>query len=289
MNKSLSGNTTEKSLNGLYNSSFDSITTKTIDNITDLQLSYLNTLTSNVQTQINNISAGVGATPNLTIGTVTSSSTIAAATITGTPTDPILNLTLKTGANGSNGSNGSDGSKGDKGNTGDTGPSGDSSGASAAAAAAVSAGVASGSAIAAAASALSADGAAATSASSAAASASEALAAEDSATLAASYARHFIASDLPPIETCNGVLRVKDTYGISDVHNLDQTGNYSNSGNITTNNIQCQGILPSGVILNIGNSSTLQINLTGYSVLVNGVPINNIYTNPYNPFNQLGF
>jgi hypothetical protein len=75
------------------------------------------------------VQGGVGATPNLSIGTVSnlSSNSTPFATITGTSLNPVLNLGLiqgqqgGQGPQGSSGSNGSDGAKGDKGDTGSAG------------------------------------------------------------------------------------------------------------------------------------------------------------------------
>ena len=61
-----------------------------------------------------------GTTPNLSIGTVTTG-TSAAATITGTPEAPVLNLTLPKGDKGDAGAKGADGAAGVKGDKGDTG------------------------------------------------------------------------------------------------------------------------------------------------------------------------
>ena len=62
-----------------------------------------------------------GATPNITIGTVTTG-TDAAATITGTAESPMMNLVLPKGEKGEAGTNGAAGAKGD---TGPAGPAGE--------------------------------------------------------------------------------------------------------------------------------------------------------------------
>jgi hypothetical protein len=49
--------------------------------------------------------------------------------------------------------------------------------------------------------------------------------AADSASLSATYARHFIASDGPSIETCNALLRIKDSSGFTTVSTFDRSGN----------------------------------------------------------------
>ena len=64
-----------------------------------------------------------GATPQLSIGTVAKGDD-AAATITGTAENPVLNLTLPKGDKGDTGATGGKGDKGDTGATGQTGPQG---------------------------------------------------------------------------------------------------------------------------------------------------------------------
>lgn len=64
-----------------------------------------------------------GATPQLSIGTVVKGDD-AAATITGTAENPVLNLTLPKGDKGDTGATGGKGDKGDTGATGQTGPQG---------------------------------------------------------------------------------------------------------------------------------------------------------------------
>lgn len=64
-----------------------------------------------------------GATPQLSIGTVAKGDD-AAATITGTAENPVLNLTLPKGDKGDTGATGGKGDKGDKGETGATGQTG---------------------------------------------------------------------------------------------------------------------------------------------------------------------
>lgn len=64
-----------------------------------------------------------GATPQLSIGTVSKGDN-AAATITGTAENPVLNLTLPKGDKGDTGATGGKGDKGDKGETGATGQTG---------------------------------------------------------------------------------------------------------------------------------------------------------------------
>jgi hypothetical protein len=68
----------------------------------------------------------VGATPNLTVGTVSATTGSPSVTITGTTDDPILNFTLKTGATGSTGATGPTGATGATGATGPKGDKGDS-------------------------------------------------------------------------------------------------------------------------------------------------------------------
>lgn len=121
------------------------------------------------------------------------------------------------GTNGTNGANGGQGPKGDQGPQGPQGPAGDSTAATAAAVAAgVSAAAAAGAAVAAASSASSASTAAT-------ASATSATAAENAAQDAASFARHFIATDAPSRETCFGQFAVSDTFG-DNVLYCDRTG-----------------------------------------------------------------
>jgi len=121
------------------------------------------------------------------------------------------------GANGANGSNGAQGPRGERGPEGPQGPAGDSTAATAAAVAAgVSAAAAAGAAVAAATSASSASTAATASATSAAA-------AENSAADAASFARHFVATDAPSRETCVGQFAVSDTFGDTVLY-CDRTG-----------------------------------------------------------------
>jgi len=190
-----------------------------------------------------------------------------------------------TGAAGSNGTNGSQGAKGDtgakgdKGDKGDTGAAGDSSAATAAAAAA---GV---SAAAAAASAVTATTAATTASTAATASAASASTAAESATTAATFAKYFIASDFPPTETCSAVLRVKDSVGISTVHNFDRNGNYTFTGGLTlssgvtnpftvnnTGDITSNSVITSNITTtNIQSSGNLNLN---FSNTLGGTTIN---------------
>ena len=142
-------------------SSITGIKTIVCDYLNDTDTTFFDNITSNVQTQINDIviatgimgpmgpTGATGATGNngtngtngtngispiLTIGLVAHDDhAIPGVTITGTTANPVLNFLLKDGINGTNGKDGSDGSKGDKGNTGDTG--GDGGGAAAGAAA----------------------------------------------------------------------------------------------------------------------------------------------------------
>lgn len=68
----------------------------------------------------------VGATPNFSIGTVTSTpyGTSPSISITGTPESPIMNVVMETGQTGTTGATGSVGSTGSTGSTGPTGATG---------------------------------------------------------------------------------------------------------------------------------------------------------------------
>jgi hypothetical protein len=68
----------------------------------------------------------IGATPNLSIGTVSnlSSGSTPTVSISGTTLNPVLNFGLVQGIQGINGTNGTNGAKGDKGDTGSQGPQG---------------------------------------------------------------------------------------------------------------------------------------------------------------------
>jgi hypothetical protein len=68
----------------------------------------------------------IGATPNLTMGTISSVSygSSPSATITGTSSNPVLNLVVCSGPTGATGSTGSQGPKGDTGDQGAQGPQG---------------------------------------------------------------------------------------------------------------------------------------------------------------------
>ena len=125
--------------------------------------------------------------------------------------------------------------------------------------------------------------------------------------------RYFLASDFPPTETCSSVLRVKDIYGISTVHNFDQNGNYNftggltlssgsttpfivnNTGDITCNSIKTTSIKSTGDLtlnfsntlggtrINIGtNTSGISPNYINIGGLLDVVYINGL---PYVPFN----
>ena len=101
--------------------------------------------------QVTNLAVGAtgpsGVTPNIQIGTVQAvpSGSPPEVTITGTPSNPLLNFVLETGPQGVPGPQGAKGDKGHKGDTGatgptgDTGPPGDSTAADLAAAAAITA------------------------------------------------------------------------------------------------------------------------------------------------------
>jgi len=206
-----------------------------------------------------------------------------------------------TGSIGYTGWTGFTGPIGPQGPQGVQGQAGDATAATASAAAAAASATAAG--VSAAAAATSATAASA----SAAASATSASLAQDSAALSASYARHFIASDAPKMETCNALFRIKDTNNISTVSTLDQYGNayftnsinLNTSGDLTTNqttintngvytnNLQATSttitnIIPINLVLNVATSNNVNvinigsplsiINLVGY-VNTNGRPI----------------
>jgi hypothetical protein len=250
-----------------------------------------------------------GITPQLYIGSVHSlpSGTTSQVSLSAWPAPFIgaynINFGLEKGANGSNGSNGD---------------------ATAATAAAVAA---AGSAAVATAAAGSSAASSAGAAASASASAASAASADTAATTSATYARHFLASDIPSMETCNGILRVKDLLGLNTVHNLDQSGNYqasnsisvnpsgssnvfnaNSSGNVncntlnTVSNITANGSLVSNQVSGIGNGHTLNIgsgslgsltsvlNLNAGVINFNGVVVMpQSFYNSTNPFDQLGW
>ena len=172
-------------------------------------------------------------------GTVTTLPAGSNATVTnvGTTTGAIFNFGIPQGIQGAKGD------KGDKGDTGDT--------TAATAAAITSAGLV----VDAVNNVSLAKGFAEAAASSAAASASSASAAADSAATSASYARHFIATDLPKRETCNAELRVKDAANISTVASIDQAGNINATNSLTLN--------PSGGenVFSVDNAGTVNSNL----------------------------
>ena len=142
-------------------------------------------------------------------------------------------------------------------------------------AAGVSAGAAAASAVAAAASATS-------SATSSAASAVSSANAEAAAEESASYARHFVADDIPPTETCNARLRCNGKFTVEEFgffrHELDQSGNYYLSGNISGNHFHLSA---DGSITN----DHFQVNDTG-DMVVNTLQSGNITTNIINSTNN---
>ena len=168
--------------------------------------------------------------------------------------------------------------------------------------------------------------AAATAGVSAAAAGGSAAAAEVSATAAAvsaqeaqdatyASARHFVAADLPNSETCNGSFYVKDTFGISTVTSINQSGAISTAGSISVNpsgsssvftastagDVTCNSLststissatnlnvtfsqpLTGGSVINIGrNSVGLATNVINIGGMLDQVYINGL---PYSPFN----
>ena len=178
------------------------------------------------------------------------------------------------GTDGTNGSNGSNGTNGTNGTNGD---------ATAATAAAVAAGVSAG---AAATAATAASGSAASSASSASVSAGSASSASDSASLSASYARYFVASDFPPTETCNSLLRVKDTNNIVTVASIDQTGTINCVGTVTSSNLTSSNLNFTNPTVNI--STALANTTINIGSGVSTINLNGIVTSPYQ-FNVTGF
>ena len=152
--------------------------------------------------------------------------------------------------------------------------------------------------------------------------------AQTTADTAVTYSRYFLSSNTPEAtETCSAILRIKDSAGISTVHNFDRTGNYTYSGELklspagsalypfkvnTTGDMTSNSVITSdikaptdlninfsnplgGTKINIGTntgglvSNTINIGSSVDVIRINGFPYLPFSLNSTGFFNQLGF